>query len=653
MICQVVLFAICFAVCFFCSLPFYEGLFYFLYQLCGICIPGLALLCLIRDKSDLFDHEILFAYVFGSCILIAEYIVWIITASRIPVFAISGIIFIVSSFILFRKRDVFKSEPDLSFLIYTVLFLVLACICFFSISYHFIMPDLYGTATYNKDFFFWVGNSISFTKGFPIYNYRQVGDIFYYHYFSNILIAMSSMATGLSVLHVSVYFSYLIPCLLMILGCDYFLRSMLDNRIHVLIGCVFILLTAGSTCFMPDHLYFCPFGFDYGYAFAMICAGHLLRMYRKDDFSLCNVIISCVLIMMDTGFKAPIALVVLMMYGMVTFDLLLKKKWAKGLTLGIVWLLSFVIIYVLVISGIDLGKERKNGLEILGLLGAFDSNRWAIEILGDLINNHGYPDNGITRIVALFLYVFRSNKAAMILLMFSALVLLYLLLKKKKLFVTLALVCTSLWGILLTINTFQDGNSQMYFMMATFPFSVLSGMDAIEKNAKKELQYLLLVLVIALSFSDIRSFFMDSVKTQIDDAQLIRRGEIVHGMEKYQFSNDEYELAEWIKENTGEMDYVAVDCFEYDELRKEEMLGVFSERFIWNDGLYSTDSERERRRQIVDRVFDGDMFAVKELKEENVRYLVQTLSVNPNQRISQAKIVYERDGFIVYSLNNE
>ena len=649
---EAVIFAMCAAVCFLCKLPFYEGLFYFLYQLCGILIPGMALLSLLEKRSSLYEDSILFSYVFGLCIVVIEYFLWATAGTKIPAIVISGICFIVSLFCLFRNKDCLKCEYDLMILIYAGLFLLLVYFCFFSVSYHFIMPDLYGSAVYNKDFLFWVGNSISLTKGFPLYNFRLIGDAFYYQYFSNIIIAMASMSTGIDILHLSVCFSYFIPCLLLVLSCRYFLSSLLKNKLALLAGCVFILLADGSTCYLPDHLYFCPFGFDYGYAFAMICAGHLIRMHQKDDFPLSDVIVSCMLIMMNTGFKAPIALISLMMYGMVTFNLLFRKKWIRGFSLGTVWLLSFVIIYIFIISGIDFGKERKNGLLILGMLGAFDRNRWAIEIFSDLIGNHGYPDNGITRIVALFLYVYRSNKAAMILLMASAVILPYLLIRKKKTAVLFALICTSLWGILWTLNTFQDGNSQMYFIMSSFPFAVLAGLYALESiSFNKFIPVVAILLLAVLSYGDINNLFTDSFRKQYDQAFLIQKGEVPVEDKRYLFTSEEYHLAQWLKENTGSRDLIALDHFEYGEYRKEEMLGVFSERFIWNDGLYSPDDETQRRRELTEKVLSGNSEALDRMKEENVNYFVQTMSLEPDFRINGAKIVYESEGYRVYKLS--
>ena len=98
-------------------------------------------------------------------------------------------------------------------------------------------------------------------------------------------------------------------------------------------------------------------------------------------------------------------------------------------------------------------------------------------------------------------------------------------------------------------------------------------------------------------------------------------------------------------------DWHALDIFEYDKMRKEVMLGVFSERFIWNDGQYSSESERNRRRKLAVDALKGDEAALQEMKKEKVKYLIQTLSQNPDDVIEGLDIVYEKGGYRVYSLD--
>ena len=646
---QLILLLSCAFICVFARAPVLNGILFFLYQLFGIFIPGLACSVLLRKKTDLFEDDILYGYAFGVMIVLIEYIVYMCLLHFLPAIVLTALVAVLSLVFLYFRRDAIRAASLMDQIVCRIMMIMMFVICFFAITYHYVPVERYGSSIFNKDFLFWVGNSISFVKGFPAQSFRLAGQTFYYYYFSNILMASASMNTGISVLDLSYDLSYLIPCILMVYACRDFLGSLLKNRILIYAGMIFIFFVHGTTVYLPDHIYYCPFGFDYGYAFAMIAAACLVRMYRKDGFNVLNVVISCLFIIADTGFKGPVALIALMAFGIVAFSSLIQKKWVRGLVCGFLWLISFISIYLLVVSGISFAVERTNGIEFLGPLGAFDRNRWAIGILSELIGK-GMADNGITRIIALFLYVFRSNKAAMALLIAAGIGLIVLwIMKKKDQTVLLSLICTALWGILLTVITHQDGNSQMYFIMAAFPFAVLSGLYAVEESGfGKVFEIVMIVLIFVISVGDIRHFVCDSVNGQIKDALLLQKGEETDGDDRYRFTTSEVKLAEWLKENTGEHDLIVMDRFEYDEMRKEEMLGVFSERYIWNDGLYCDEKEMLRRRQITDRAFRDDKAAFDELRSEGVNYMIQTLS--QDQTVLHLEIIYEADGFRVYAL---
>ena len=158
------------------------------------------------------------------------------------------------------------------------------------------------------------------------------------------------------------------------------------------------------------------------------------------------------------------------------------------------------------------------------------------------------------------------------------------------------------------------------------------------------------LVLLVLSFGDIRRVVDSCLHQNISNAIVLRNGGDVYADKRYFFTEDEYHMAMWLKENTEEKDYIALDLFEYDGMRKEEMLGVFSERFIWNDGQYATDSIREARRKMVQDAFKGDKEALEGLKEENVRYVIRTLSQNDSAALDGEEVVYDQGGYIVYKL---
>ena len=650
---QLLILTVCLLSSFFCDVEFSIVLKYFLLQFATIYLPGLAFhLKTIGNRNDIVSLN-LYPYAYGIPVLMLEYLVWALIKIQNMPFVLFLIVTITSTISICKDRErIMDIEDDNSYLVLLLFFLLSSVICFFSVSLSNPLPTVFGETAYNKDFLFWVGNSISFTKGLPVQNFRLVGMDFHYHYFSNILIAQLSLISKLDIWTLSYYFTYTIPCLMMVLSAYRLFRCLVDNRLLIYVGMITLLYAEGSTVFLVEHLYFNPFGFDYAYAYAMLQIEQIIYMYKENDFSIIEIVISGLFVAIATGMKGPVALIALMGNGVLAFGLLIENKWKEGFISGFVWLFSFLLVYFVCISGFNAGVERTNGLMFLGITGSFDKNPWAIATLNELIENCHMPNNGITRIVALFLYILHSNIGAICLLIVATICELISIIKKHRLsLIDDALIMISIWGILLTIITYQDGHSQMYFIMSTFPFAILSGFSAM-RYFDKSLKILpLLGIVLALmSFSDVKRFFVDRAYVEIKNGISARQGKQQIVDKRYCFTDEEYELSLWLKENTDSLDYIALDCFSYDGLRKEEGFGVFSERYIWNDGQYGSESEQERRRELVQRVFGGDEHDFSKLIEEGVRYLIQTLSQHENIIIDNTEIVYSSENYIIYKL---
>lgn len=635
---------------FFYATSLQNGLVFFLLQFFAVFIPGLAVCIFFETLYETIERTIAFSYCFGLILLIVEYYLTALTGVWFLSKIIGLLVAIFSGYIIFRNYhkidDIACDSFSYNAIVLTAFIII---IDLYTVSLANPIPVDYSSVRYNKDFFYWVGNNISFLKGLPVNDFRLAGYGFYYHYFSNIIVAQQNLISGISVVILSFCYSYIIVAMLLVYSSFCFLRQLINNKYLVLLGVFLILFTEGTTIYMASHLYFCPFGFDYAYAIGMLAICILLDMYHNDDYSLKSVILSCLLIMFTTGLKGPVALVILMGFGCVTLSLLIRKQFKKGLILGFAWLLSFVLIYCIFVYDISGKTISTNELMFLGPIAAFDNNLWAIDILNELLNK-GYADNGISRLLALVMFIIRSNRGAMILLILSVFYIFFEILNKRADVKLLVIVSVAIWGILLTINTHQDGNSQLYFIMSCIPYAAMSGLYVADRLSLKwgYLLWLAVVVVLLFSFSDLKRFAIERVKDGIDNAVFVYKGYDQFNDKGYRMTSEEYQMAMWLKDNCEPLDYIAQDCFAYEQVSKEELLGVFSERFIWNDGKYAYEIETDRRRAIVDRVYMNDLNAIDDLKKENVRYLIQTLSQHPH--ILNFDIVYRSDNYVIYKL---
>ena len=642
----------CILTCLVCKLPLTDGSIYFLFQLFAVFIPGMAVSCLLKmDKKDELEW-IMWSYVFGLLFLLIEYLLMAVLKISACSWLLNCLVSLLSLLYLSRleKNENKVQQKDLFILLLFVA--VIVSLCFFSISLAnpiYEEKDVY----LNKDFLFWVGNSLSFTKAFPVQDYRLPGLAFYYHYFSSVIIAQSSFSTGLSAVKLSFYFSYIIPCILLVFSAYYMLEKLLKKTLYIYIGIFLILMSEGSTSFLTNHLYFCPFGYDYACALSMISIGLLIKMYKEDDFGLRNMLVSCMLIAMDTGFKATTAIVTLMGFGITAFDMLVKRRWKKGVICGISWLLSFLAIYCIFIADLSGTTEQTNDLMFLGIIGAFENNYLAMDILDDLQIIHGFPNNGFTLIVTLLLYILRSNRPAMYLFALSLIYQIIVLFKKKEIsLILLALNMICIWGTLLTNVTYQDGNSQIYFIMSIFPFGVASGLHVLERfeDKSKYLKTAVLLFLVLISYDDVRRFVFDRVKPEVVHAIHAFSGSEIDKSNRVLYAKKDRELTKWLKTNTEDTGLLAVDTFESEGFKKDEVLGVFGERYIWNDGQYGVESEKTRRRGIVEKFFENDPAAKQALIDENVRYVIRTLSKDSSFNDRAFEIVFQSSDYIVYKL---
>lgn len=626
-----------------------SGIFYFLFQLFFVFVPGLAIWLLVNKDEASLPSLIGFSYFYGTAVLLLEYLICVFVHQPL---LISVLVSLLGFYGIYRKREKLEVIHADGFSYFPLLVLsLMLLVCFFGVTLANPVPSDGNAVAFNKDFLFWVGSSIAFTKDFPVQDFRLAGFPFYYHYFSNIVVAQSSLILHQEVSELSFLYSYIFPCILLSYGSFVLFKRVLKRKFFVALGVLLSLFTEGSVSFLASHLYFCAFGFDYAYGLSMLGIAYLYDMYQKDRYGFCDLFITFVLLLCSTVYKGPVCLVVLIAYGIVAFDLLLRKRFKTGFLFGLVWLAAFAGSYALFLVDITGQLETTNDLMFLGPLGAFNNNAWAIEILNELLEK-GMADNGVTRILALILYIFRNNKVSMVLLLIASLYFLWKLFREKKADVfLLSLLCIGFFGILLTINTYQDGNSQMYFIMSMFPYGILAGLYAINSlQIKNEiLIYCILACLVFVSYEDVHRFISERAIDTAKESIALSKGGSSRGYKRYTFTYEEYEMALWIKENTPEDALITLDYFEYDGKRKEEMLGVFSCRYVWNDGQYADATETSRRRKIVERLFEGDKSALEELQKEKVSYVIETTSINP-ARLEGLEQVYASENYIIYKV---
>jgi len=233
-------------------------------------------------------------------------------------------------------------------------------------------------------------------------------------------------------------------------------------------------------------------------------------------------------------------------------------------------------------------------------------------------------------------------------------------------------VGASLFGILLTHLTHQYGGSEIYFLLAAYPFAA-AGVFAAANSfrfglGKKRRAALLLCAVFAvvsaaISIAPALSFYGQTVKDashyavgspgRIDDEYKL----MAIDYKRFDFITEkEYEAMLWLKTNTKKDAVVISDRV---ILNNKYMYGTaFSERVFFLEGYvyitsYDEDApyygEIEQRLSLTHALYEGDAAALSEIKAFGVEFLCLSKWQHPELRFGE-EVVFENEDIIVYRL---
>lgn len=630
-----------------------NGFLIFVFQFINVYLVGVSIALILKLNITNDSYLIGYGYSLGLIINIVFYYIYVLFnfSNIYKLFYLIVVVILLVNIIKNRKFLFNLTSGDSSLLVYLCLVYV---ICFLGVTLVQTTPDLTNGTYYYNDSLFWFGNNISLFKNFPAEDFRLVGNTFNYHYFSSIEIAYESKILGIDINIINLYFSYIIPGILLVYSSYCLLKSVVKQTLLRNIGIVLILFTDCYIISYSSHLYFCSFGFDYGLAFGMMTIAYLINIIKKQNFSLKEILISSIFIAFTTGFKGPVGVVILMAFGIVSLYLLINKRFKDGLVSGCCWLFSFLFVYFMIISGSSSHIGTDGGLSFVGIIGGFDLNKGPIYIHSDLISL-GFNDSKLLKLLAIVLFVFLSNIGFSILLLVGIVFCFINIFKYKRIdLINLFLISICLFGILLTLVTHQVGNSQWYFLMSVVPFGVCVGLDAISESINnKKIEILIAIVLVLLSSVDIIRFFKDDVMKYVNNGILVRNNEFENTNLEYYCSKKDYEMCEWLKNNTEEDAYVVIDCFEYDGIKKNEVIGVFSQRYIWNDGEYTGwKEELNRRQELVKDVINQKENSIDKLIDEGVNYFIQTKQQTKDLIMNKEKsiLVYENEDYRIYEL---
>ena len=397
------------------------GVLFFLFQFFCVYMQGLLLLEGLRINLPDEISKTAYRYGIGLTMLVPEY--YLFQLLRIGKFSwvlplaigIGGCIYLYlrdKKAVIYEGDKKTRSTLDENkafgwtlcllclFLIYVVEFLTVSLVN--------TLPNENGGNGYYVDWLFWIGNAISSLKGIPVQDFRLAGTDFRYYYFSSIVVAQISQMTGIDVTVVGFYFSFIIVAVIMTLAAYILFHRFTEKKILLTLCMLLMFFTGdkGITC--EWHYYFCPFGYDYGMAMGILTIFYLFSK-RSEKWGGKEIGFSSVLIVATTGYKGPIAVIILVGFGMEGLWLLTHKKFKTAFMAGTAWLGSFVATYYVFIAS----SSRELTQTYYGIKEAFEKNIYGMEIYSNLLKVSPLPRT-IAKWLAFLISIITTNRAVLV-----------------------------------------------------------------------------------------------------------------------------------------------------------------------------------------------------------------------------------------------
>lgn len=531
-----------------------------------------------------------------------------------------------------------------------VIFVVLSVtllLRFFSYYCNNVLPSIEQDVVFRKqDLLFYIGNAISSGKGFPVEEFRFAGELFKYHYFGSLNLEVTAKVTGIPEMLLEFRYMWLQAPMLLVMAFWCIARRLQVKGIYCFLGELLLLFTAGFekiTYITFQHImYVTPFGFDFGLAFGLVSIFLICIQDQGEKIYIGTWIANIVIFMACVGMKAPIAIIILCFHAGICVMWLLQKRRAWAFLYGIGFVVAFLVIFFGIVSdGMSTVTVNATGLR-LSLTGHFNE-------CGLGKKYYEWTARGVPGIIAKLLavagYFWGANPAVYSIFYLAA----FKGLTKMKTLERYDIACLTAVpiGMLFTLFTKQQGNSQMYFAMTTVPLAILFGVAWLTKQTtKNKIQIVFMILCTATSLF---CFGRLAMEFRCED-----------GFEPVSNSItwEEYKAYRWVAENLDPAACIASNVVLEQEQYQSFIVGVASEHQQWMEGWryvagYLPPEKISERLELTKELFAGEKTACEAVMASGVQYILLVKRYIPYEvdwTKWEGTLVYSSDSVDVFRL---
>lgn len=225
-----------------------------------------------------------------------------------------------------------------------------------------------------------------------------------------------------------------------------------------------------------------------------------------------------------------------------------------------------------------------------------------------------------------------------------------------------AILLTVVVGMGFTLMTKQQGNSQMYFAMTTFPLAVLFDVEELDECtlvSRGFVNKMGICCFILLSIWSVVSFVENIYPTFWQGIHNLS-GDTEFSNVNNSLSFEEKEAFEWVRDNTPEKAVCVVNTILSDEQYESFITGVCTERQMYMEGWryvagYVSQEKIEKRRETIAGFYANDLAAIRQVAEDGVDYAIWVKrygSYADNEKsFIFGQLVFENESVQVYRIN--
>jgi len=616
-------------------------------------LPGLGLYTLLFPDKKSWPNVIFISYALGYSINILEYFITKPLGSNLLVIIFSYVVSLLAVYALIKKplackelamKKVFGNKMAVLFLLFVLLQVYLYVLPNAA-------PELVGSTLIDKDNQYWMNNSVSLLIKFPAENVFLAGLPLFYHYFSSVHIAFSSILSGINIYNLTITLYPVTRSLIMIGGVSYMLDTLGAKKKQKLFLMVVLFFSTGFELLVRvsdiSHFITNPFGMGIGIGLAAFFISIFIEALKKSDekFNWRLFIAAILFYAILVGVKSPVATIISIIPAVVCIVWLFQKKFKYAFIYGITIVLIFLIISIFCCGLLDVFGDTDSVYDI--------RVRTMIEMGRVWLTPNMYINAAVS---SLLFFVLAQPILAIL---FVAAFVKYIadIVRKKidstEIIIRTAFIATALVGILFWLVFMLIGGSEMYFIMSAYlPIAALS--IAVTKFTYKKSSnifrwlagvfFAVLLMVQVLLALNTTYYVNKTVYVANKNIVKIVEGNNAEPMPENIASGtlqkSDAEALYWIRDNTPIDSMIASDRATYEAQENGSnryfYFAAFAQRQMYVEGTSvlnlnkGTGHQVRARQYLIKDFFSNVDGAYDKLIEAGVDYIVQTKWLTPD-----------------------